>query len=66
MTINDDLSLSWGFVDFLVLVVYRATGPARTTASCNSSIANKRSTEPWSGPGLGLQPGGRIEVHLDA
>ena len=58
MMIDDDLSLRWGVLDFLVLVVYRATGACEGPASCNSSIASKRSTEPWPGPGLGIQPGG--------
>jgi hypothetical protein len=67
MMIKDDLSLRWGVLDFLVLVVYRSTGPGRClspTCYLQQLYRKQEVDEPWVGPGLGLQPDGRIEVHL--
>ena len=65
MTIRDEQSLRWGVFDFLVLVVYRST--ARCEGSCIlQQLYRKQEVDwPWRGPGLGIQPGGKIEVHLD-
>ena len=65
MTIREDQSLRWGVFDFLVLVVYRST--ARCEGSCIlQQLYRKQEVDwPWRGPGLGIQPAGRIEVHLD-
>jgi hypothetical protein len=65
MTIKDDQSLRWRVFDFLVLVVYRST--ARCEGPCIlQQLYRKQEVDfPWRGPGLGIQPGGKIEVHLD-
>jgi hypothetical protein len=65
MVINDDLSLRWGEGDFLVLVVFRATATCVDPCILQQLFRKQEVDRPWRGTGLGLQPGGRIEVHLD-
>jgi hypothetical protein len=64
MMINEDLSLRWGVLDFLVLVVYRATGACQQPCYLQQLYRKQEVAEPWPGPGLGIQQDGRIEVHL--
>ena len=64
LMINDDLSLRWGVLDFLVLVVFRSPGCEKTDCILQQLYRKQEVESPWVGPGLGLQPGGQIEVHL--
>jgi hypothetical protein len=64
MMISDDLSLRWGVLDFLVLVVYRSTARCDSGCILQQLYRKQEVNEPWVGPGLGIQPGGKIEVHL--
>jgi hypothetical protein len=67
MTISEDLSLRWGVLDFLVLVVYKSTARCDRSQNCilQQLFRKQEVDRPWRGPGLGIQPDGKIEVHLD-
>jgi hypothetical protein len=64
MQINETASLRWGFGDFLVLVVYRSTGRCEGDCILHQLYRKQEVDYPWRGPGLGIKPGGNIEVHL--
>jgi hypothetical protein len=64
MAILDAASLRWGFEPFLLLVLYRATGRCEDACVLQELYRKQEVDFPWRGPGLGLKPEGRVEVHL--
>lgn len=64
LKINDDVSLRWGVLDFLLLVVFRSPGCEKTDCILQQLYRKQEVDAPWIGPSLGLQPSGQIEVHL--